>query len=79
MAASQLYDLEWLLFIPSRAADFLKSRSGNNSRWSAHKFLTRLRTIAMSLPKTYIKSVIARMKPNLKALVKAEGWTPKND
>ena len=43
------------------------------------EFLERLRVIAQSLPKSYIKRVIARMKPNLKALVDAGGYTPKND
>jgi hypothetical protein len=43
------------------------------------EFLKRLRAIATKLPKTYIKSVIARMKPNLQALVDAQGYTPKND
>jgi hypothetical protein len=43
------------------------------------QFLDRLRVIAKSLPKSYIKSVIAKMKPNLKALVDARGYTPKND
>jgi len=43
------------------------------------QFLDRLRVIATSFPKSYIKSVIAKMKPNLKALVNACGYTPKND
>ena len=43
------------------------------------QFLARLRRIATSLPKSYIKSVIAKMRPNLKALVEARGYTPKND
>ena len=42
-------------------------------------FLKRLRKIAMSLPKSYVKKVIARMRPNLKALKDAHGYTPKND
>ena len=43
------------------------------------EFLGRLRTIATSLPKSYIKSVIAKMRPNLKALTDARRYTPKND
>ena len=43
------------------------------------EFLGRLRTIATSLPKSYIKSVIAKMRPNLKALKDARRYTPKND
>jgi hypothetical protein len=35
--------------------------------------------IAKSLPKSYIKAVLAKMRPNLKALVDAHGYTPKND
>lgn len=42
-------------------------------------YLARLRKIATSLPKPYIKKVLARMKSNLKALVDAKGYTPKND
>ena len=42
-------------------------------------FLARLRKIATSLPKPYIKKVLARMKSNLKALKDAKGYTPKND
>ena len=41
--------------------------------------LKRLRGIATSLPKGYVKSVIGRMRPNVKVLVDAEGYTPKND
>ena len=43
------------------------------------EFLERLRVIATSLPKSYIKSVIAKMKPNLKAISDAKGYNPKND
>ena len=50
-----------------------------DGRETKKEFLARLRTIATSLPKSYIKSVIAKMKPNLKALVDAHGYTPKND
>lgn len=53
-----------------------QNRHGEKSQ---EDFLKRLRTIATSLPKSYIKSVIARMKRNLKALVEAKGYTPKND
>ncbi len=42
-------------------------------------FLERLRQAAQSLPKGYVKSVIGRMRANLKALVDAKGYTPKND
>ena len=48
-------------------------------RESKEQFLERLRTIAMSLPKSYVKKVVAQMKPNLKALVDARGFAPKND
>ena len=43
------------------------------------EFLDRLRGIATSLPKSYIKAVIAKMRPNLQALAEADGYTPKND
>lgn len=43
------------------------------------EFLVRLRKVAMNLPKGYVKSVIARMRGNIKALVDAQGWIPKND
>ena len=42
-------------------------------------FLKRLRKIAETLPKGYIKSVIGRMRKNIKALIDARGYTPKND
>ena len=42
-------------------------------------FLARLKTIATSLPKSYVKSVLAKMKANLKALKDSKGYTPKND
>ena len=42
-------------------------------------FLKRLKHIALSLPKSYVKAVIAKMRPNLKALADAQGWNPKND
>ena len=42
-------------------------------------FLKRLQDIAQSLPKGYVKSVIGRMRPNLQALIDANGFTPKND
>ena len=42
-------------------------------------FLKRLQDIAQSLPKGYVKSVIGRMRPNLQALIDADGYTPKND
>ena len=44
-----------------------------------HAFLSRLKKVAKSLPKGFIKSVIGRMKSNTKALVDAGGCTPKND
>ena len=37
------------------------------------QFLDRLHTIATSLPKTYIKSVIAKTRPNLQALADSRG------
>ena len=42
-------------------------------------FLVRLRKIATSLPKKYIKMIIGRMHENIKALSKAKGYTPNND
>ena len=41
------------------------------------EFLARLRTIATSLPKGYVKSVIGRMRGNVQALVDSKGFTPK--
>jgi hypothetical protein len=43
------------------------------------QFLARLRGIAMGLPKSFVKSVIQRMRKNTKALVTSKGFTPKND
>ena len=42
-------------------------------------FLARLRKAAMGLRKGYVKSVIKRMRKNIKALLDANGYTPKND
>lgn len=43
------------------------------------EFLGRLRAVATSLPRGYVKSVIGRMRGNVLALVDAKGFTPKND
>ena len=48
-------------------------------RETKETFLERLRIIAMTLPKSYVKKVISKMKPNLQALVDAGGFAPKND
>ena len=42
-------------------------------------FLERLRRCAKSLPSGFVKRQIARMKANVKAIVDAQGWCPKND
>ena len=42
-------------------------------------FLKRLKEVATSLPKGCVKSSIARMHANVKALVASSGFTPKND
>lgn len=36
-------------------------------------------TVAKSLPKGSVNSVIGRMKGNIQALIDAKGYTPKND
>lgn len=43
------------------------------------EFLERLQNAAMTLKKGYVKSVIARMRPNIKALADAKGFVPRND
>ena len=43
------------------------------------EFLERVQTIARTLPKGFVKSVIGRMRSNLQALVDARGYTPKHD
>ena len=52
---------------------------GPKGQESKESFLERLAAAATSLPKGFVKSVIARMKPNILALVDARGYTPKND
>ena len=42
-------------------------------------FLKRLKSCAQKLPKGYVKSVIARMRPNMQDIVDADGYAPKND
>jgi hypothetical protein len=42
-------------------------------------FLQRLKSCAQKLPKNYVKSVIARMRPNMQDIVDADGYAPKND
>ena len=42
-------------------------------------FIARLRKCAMGLPKGYVKSVINRTKPNIQAIIDAQGYAPKND
>ena len=43
------------------------------------QFLDRLRSVAKSLPRGFIKATIARMPEIIKALVEAKGFTPKYD
>ena len=43
------------------------------------EFLGRLRAVATSLPRGYVKSVIGRMRGNVLALVDAKGFTPNHD
>ncbi len=42
-------------------------------------FVARLRRCAMSLSRSYVASVVGRMKENLQALKDSSGYTPKND
>ena len=42
-------------------------------------FLKRLEKIAKSLPRSYIQKTVKRMKANLKDIIAAKGWHPKND
>ena len=46
---------------------------------SKEAFLVRLRTIAKGLPPSYIKKVLAQMKPRIKSVVDADGFVPKLD
>ena len=46
---------------------------------SKDRFLDRLRAVAMSLPKGFVKSVIGRMRGDVRALIDADGFAPKND
>ena len=43
------------------------------------EFIGRLRNVAKTLKKGYVKRMITRMKANIEALKDAKGWTPKND
>ena len=49
---------------------------GNETR---DAFLKRLEHSARSLPRGYIRKTIAKMNPNIQAVVDARGWVPKND
>ena len=42
-------------------------------------FISRLHKCAKDLPKGFVRRVINRMKPNIQAIVDAQGYTPKND
>ena len=46
---------------------------------SKDRFLDRLRAVAMSLPKGFVKSAIGRMRGDVRALIDADGFAPKND
>lgn len=50
--------------------------SGNESKAA---FLARLRIVGTTLPKTFIKKAIGRMRGNLKALSDAKGFAPRKD
>ena len=43
------------------------------------EFLARLRGVAKSLPRGYIRSIVAQMKGRTEALIASKGFTPKND
>ena len=43
------------------------------------EFLTSLRRIARSLPKPFVRSVVAQMKRRLRDLIASKGFAPKND
>ena len=43
------------------------------------EFLARLRRIAKSLPKPFVRSVVAQMKRRLRDLIASKGFAPKND
>ena len=42
-------------------------------------FLARLRKIALTLPKSYVKAVVQQMPRRVRALVDSKGFTPKKD
>ena len=46
---------------------------------SKEDFINRLQHTAKTLPRGYIAKVIGRMKGNIKAVIDAKGYTPKND
>ena len=53
--------------------------SAPKGRESREAFCERLRRQATSLPRGYVRSVIAKMPENIRAIVSAKGYTPKND
>ena len=48
-------------------------------RETKEQFLARLEAIAKSLPRSYCRKIVGRMRQNVQAIVDARGGIPKND
>ena len=48
-------------------------------RETKEQYLARLEAAAKSLPRSYCRKIVGRMRENVQALVDARGRTPKND
>ena len=48
-------------------------------RESKEKYLQRLRTCALSLPRSLVKKIIQRMKKNIQGVIDADGYHAKDD
>ena len=50
-----------------------------DGRETKQQFLNRLELVAKSLPRSYFRKVVGRMRENVLALKEARGHVPKND
>ena len=57
----------------------IKEELGEGTVETKPHFLARLERAARSLPRSVVTNSIREYKPRIKAIVDAQGWTPKGD
>lgn len=61
------------------AIDRKMDETAPDGKESKEEFLSRLKKCAMSLPRGFVRKVIARMKDNIQGVIEARGYHAKND